>query len=140
MYSESKELARAIERLSKAYQVIERFIDRFSWDHRVRDDRKKVMDVAEDVAGAIEEVVRILSRIEFQVKTGYHVNPGHCRVELVRKMSPAAHAVLYEHEDDGKPYRHDFGDGVELWAGRDDRGRHVALIRHRHGRPVWEDM
>lgn len=45
-------------------------------------------------------------------------------------------AVWYEHADDGQPYVHEFGPGVELYAEPDGR----VTLEHRAGRELWQDF
>lgn len=58
---------------------------------------------------------------------------GNPPEEAVGLISKHAIQIRYIHAEDGKPYQHDFGDGVCLEALPDGSVRIYGL----HGQPVW---
>lgn len=51
-------------------------------------------------------------------------------------LSERAYALEYQHAEDGKNYRHDFGAGVCVVLLKDGS----VLLRHKNGKPLWGDF
>ena len=63
---------------------------------------------------------------------------GH-EVDVEGIISTEAHAILYRHFEDGKPYRHDFEHPTTLMA-VDINGRKCVVIESPDGNPIWQDF
>lgn len=63
---------------------------------------------------------------------------GH-EVDVEGIISTEAHAILYRHFEDGKPYRHDFERPTTLIAA-DINGRKCVVIESPDGNPIWQDF
>lgn len=63
---------------------------------------------------------------------------GH-EVDVEGIISTEAHAILYRHFEDGKPYRHDFEHPTTLMA-VDINDRKCVVIESPEGNPIWQDF
>lgn len=66
-------------------------------------------------------------------------NPKHGakRIRSQRKMSGRVYEVGYQHAADGDDYKHDFGPGVEMWAGKSG-GRDVVSMVGARGQKLYD--
>ncbi len=83
-----------------------------------------------------------LKALGYQVSHGFHRNPPRGKFgagEAMKMMSDDVHELRYTHRDDSKPYKHDFGGDVEMWAVRRGDSRDI-LLTHKEGKPLWEDF
>lgn len=112
--------------------------------------------IAAVVAGETATAVRLLKRLRDQSASGMHRNPplivfgnpplkvgAHpVRFEggkVVGQLSAEAHAILYRHIEDGKPYRHDFETPVDIFA-IERAGHRDILLTSPDGEPIWGDF
>jgi hypothetical protein len=104
----------------------------------------------------LEEVMYLLESLMGQAKRGVHRNPplillsnppmqyrgprgGHGPLKFLDVISEEAHAILYRHAEDGKPYRHDFERPTHLIA-VERNGKHDVLITSADNEPIWQDF
>jgi len=65
---------------------------------------------------------------------------GAKRIRSERKMSGRVYEVGYRHAADGDDYKHDFGPGVEMWAGKADGGRDVVSMVGARGQKLYDEF
>lgn len=102
----------------------------------------------------IADVLARLATLQDQVAGGYHRNPSPLLVihnppikvrrmlgssRVIGVMSQDVHEIRYTHADDGQSYKHEFGDGVQMFAVERDGFRDIHLT-HVDGKPLWEDF
>lgn len=112
----------------------------------------------------VDRILRDVRRLQMQVADGFHRNPPHAhnpplvifgnppmgkvrrgahRFEagkIVGQLSDEAHAILYRHIEDGKPYRHDFETPVGIFAIERAGHRDILLTTSPEFTPIWEDF
>lgn len=136
--SESAQLDVAMKQLDELRDIVKRLTVSAGARERLEDR----------VAG----ITGTLRTLREQVSQGYHRNgalmiygnpPRRKRLVLDGEpftadgeISREAHAILYRHIDDGKPYKHDFETPVSLVAG-EIAGQRVVVIVSPDGKPVW---
>jgi len=64
---------------------------------------------------------------------------GHGPLKFLDLISDEAHAILYRHAEDGKPYRHDFERPTHLVA-VERNGKKDVLITSADNAPIWQDF
>jgi len=64
---------------------------------------------------------------------------GHGSLKFLDLISDEAHAILYRHIEDGKPYRHDFERPTQLVA-IERNGKKDVLITSEDDSPIWQDF
>jgi hypothetical protein len=105
----------------------------------------------------VEKALRDLQALHAQVSSGYHRNPHmmilsnpplalarkygdlHGPIRVVGEISGEAHAILYRHKDDRKPYEHAFEHPTSLLA-ITRAGHKDVLITSPDGSPIWQDF
>lgn len=102
----------------------------------------------------INRALSIVVDLRQQVAEGYHRNPSPLLVihnppikvrrmlgssRVIGVMSQDVHEIRYTHADDGESYKHEFGDGVQMFAVERDGLRDIHLT-HVDGKPLWEDF
>lgn len=113
-----------------------------------------------DVFRYLAEAQELVQRLAQQAQMGYHANPamviyGNPPAQLTKAgrfsrdikgpmtlkgiISHEAHAILYRHVKDGKPYRHDFEHPTTLLA-VERNGQNDVVITSPDGNPVWQDF
>lgn len=102
------------------------------------------------------DVIHQLTALREQVAAGYHRNPNMMilsnppmravarygamhGLKVVGEISGEAHAILYRHKDDRKPYEHEFEHPTSLLA-VERAGRKDVLITSPDGSPIWQDF
>lgn len=101
-------------------------------------------DTRNDAETHTREAIRVLQQLRTQVSEGYHRNPSSSRVyepfKIVGTLGRQVESVKYIHEDDGKPYQHDFkGTSAEVLA-VERHGKRELLIASPRGVPLWDEF
>lgn len=98
-------------------------------------------DVGKDNANRIACAVEILSKLEQQVREGYHQNPhrGFLAGTAVGRIGKDVHDVRYTHDFDGQNYEHVFNGDVQAYAVIRN-GKRDILFTHRRGLPLWDEF
>ena len=102
----------------------------------------------------VQRALNMLRYLHKQVAAGYHRNPSPLLVihnppirvrrmlgssRVIGVMSQDVHEIRYTHAEDNESYKHEFGDGVQMFAVERDGLRDIHLT-HVDGKPLWEDF
>lgn len=61
-------------------------------------------------------------------------------IKVVGLIAAEVHDIRYTHAEDGNPYEHVFETKVRAFAGVDDTGKKVVVLRGDNGNHVWEEQ
>lgn len=97
-----------------------------------------------DQRALVQDIENVTNAMIQQLALGIHANPasipllGRDRNRIGgERMSNRVLAVEYQHQEDGKEYRHDFRPGVQMIAEADGN---IRLQHSKPGHSLWEDM
>ena len=87
----------------------------------------------------LAQVMDDLSALEEQVREGYHRNP-YTPFRIVGVIGRNVHFIAYEHDKDGKMYKHEFKGGNAEVLAVERHGKRELLITSPNGSPLWDEF
>lgn len=87
----------------------------------------------------VAEAMAILKSLRIQVSEGYHRNP-YTPFRIVGVIGRNVHFIAYEHDKDGKMYKHEFKGGNAEVLAVERHGKRELLITSPNGSPLWDEF
>lgn len=90
--------------------------------------------------GDYREAIEVAKDLRRQVQAGYHANPRSNPPFIIQGViGKDVHDIRYQHQKDGKFYKHEFGGSVEVLAVVRNGWKELLLV-HKNHLPLWDEF